>query len=236
MTAAACKSFGNRAPRGAALATLQGAFPESPSPRALTFATRSPLRRKPPSLRPPQRQPACPWAEELWVSPSAGCSAQPPYSYFVTCAPLERPHPQLRAGSPSGKLCFSLSPFLATKQRFPPSNSSAAQRRSHKPQGSPPTRVQPPDPRWRPRRRRALTDLLRQAQLREAESPSRAPPEGVHGVERTRVRASGAGGSRCGDASGRGEEGRPDLTEAGGRWAMRPPRKLAAVFIRGLKE
>lgn len=84
---------------------------------------------------------------------------------------------------------------------------------------------------------RALTDL-RQTQLHEAESPSCAPPERVHGVG-TAEKASEWG--RRGRALGGGQRstgraGRPNLSEAGVRLAMRAPRKLGAVFIRGLRE
>lgn len=82
---------------------------------------------------------------------------------------------------------------------------------------------------------RALTDL-RQAQLHEAESPSCAPPKRVHGVGATeRAEWSRRGRALGGGRRSTGQAGRPNLSEAGVRLAMRAPRKLGAVFIRGLR-
>lgn len=221
-----------------------------PLPQSLSLPC--PVLRCPATAQPGFKRP---WTQELGQT-RAACTQE--YIYFLPCAPpsaktspttaRRQPAQQtfLRSFSfpfnktvlPTDRLSKSLAQILAplsTKSQPLAAHLTPAPQGQLSPRGcrlgpGHSGHSLPPPPR-------ALTDL-RQTQLHEAESPGCAPPERVHGVGAAekasewgrRGRALGGGQRSTGRA------GRPNLSEAGVRLAMRAPRKLGAVFIPGLRE
>lgn len=173
-------------------------------------------------------------------------------SYFLPGAQTLPTSPQTARPQPAQQTFFSLFLFRATKPYFTPTNSnSLAQilpllnqiQAAHRPLDSGPQgqlslrsglvcpghacHSLPPS-------RRALTDL-RQAQLHEAESPDCAPPQFVHGVTADhgskRVELEGPRALSGGPAEDGARRAARTCQRLGSGWAMRAPRKLAAVFI-----
>ena len=197
-----------------------------------------------------------PWAQEP-VNPDTGCAPRSPVPLCLCFSGSNHPTPNRAPAAccpanfsalflqvhktvlPADRLSKSLTQILARPVRPSPNPSRSPPTwprppRAKEPAGLPACRPGPP--RSLPSGR-ALTDL-RQAQLHEAQSPRCAPPKRVHGVGAT-GRASGVEPEGPGAGRGprsTGQAGRPDLSEAGVRLAMRAPRKLGAVFIRGLRE
>lgn len=173
-------------------------------------------------------------------------------SYFLPGAQTLPTSPQTARPQPAQQTFFSLFLFRATKPYFTPTNSnSLAQilpllnqiQAAHRPLDSGPQGQLSLRSGWvcpghachsLPPSRRALTDL-RQAQLHEAESPDCAPPQFVHGVTADhgskRVELEGPRALSGGPAEDGARRAARTCQRLGSGWAMRAPRKLAAVFI-----
>lgn len=207
VTGANCKSLGTQDPflesswppalTHSHCAHLYGHLANSPA------SALAPVPALPSSARPqPSRASSALGHQSLLVQTRGLCAPRNTVTFCLVLLGLQQPHPKLRAtaGSLPSKLFFVLSLFNKTVLSTNRLSTSLAQIRarlsfpaarrpldSGAPGPTQPARL-PAGPGHSchslPPPRQALTDL-RQAQLHEAESPSCAPPKGVHGVGTT---------------------------------------------------